>query len=195
MKKFTLLFVFALCMSVMNAQTTFDLDWEQGVNGASASFTIAVGDSMHWTWANGVPHSVTSQAGSADTFDSGVLTGMGTEFTFTFTTVGDNSYLCEVHPGNMFGTISVEDVMSVDDKFARNLQFYPNPVNDNMTIASLYRFDTYQIFDMTGKQVGQGVGEGTFTRLDASYLVSGMYFVKIISEAEGLEATLKIIKR
>jgi hypothetical protein len=95
----------------------------------------------------------------------------------------------------MFGTISVEDVMSVEDKFTRNLQFYPNPVNDHMTIASLYRFDTYQIFDMMGKQVGQGVGEGTFTRLDASYLIPGMYFVKVISKEDGLEATLKIIKK
>jgi len=47
---------------------------------------------------------------------------------------------------------------------------------------------------MMGKQVGQGAGEGTFTRLDASYLAPGMYFVKVISKEDGLEATLKIIK-
>lgn len=195
MKQFTLLFVCLCSMFVLNAQTTFDLDWEQGVNGASASFTIASGDSVHWTWANGNPHSVTSQAGSEENFDSGIISGTGTEFTFTFTEVGTNPYQCDVHPGSMFGTITVEETMSVEDKFTRNLQFYPNPVNDHMTIASLYRFDTYQIYDMTGKQVGQGAGEGTFTRLDASYLLPGVYFVKVISKAEGLEATVKIIKQ
>lgn len=193
MKKITLLFAAFLATAAINAQTTFDLDWEQGVSGASASFTIEVGDAMRWTWANTVPHSVTSLAGSTETFDSGIITGMGTQYTYTFTAVGANDYECVVHPGNMFGTITVEAVMSVQDKFERNIQFYPNPVGDELTIASLYQFDKYEIYNIAGRKLGDGVGEGTYTHLNTSYLPSGMYFVRITSD--DLQATIRIIKK
>lgn len=193
MKKITLLFAVLAVSATMNAQTTFDLDWEQGVNGALASFTIEVGDAVRWTWANTVPHSVTNKAGSTENFDSGIITGMGTQFTFTFTQVGDNDYDCVVHPASMFGTITVEPVLSVQDKFERNIQFYPNPVGDELTIASLYQFDNYEIFDITGKKVGQGLGEGTYTTLNVTYLRTGTYFMKIT--AGDLQTTIKLVKR
>ena len=193
MKKITLLFVTLLATVTVNAQTTFDLDWQNGVNGATASFTIAVGDAIHWTWANSLPHSVTSLSGSTETFDSGVITGMGTEFTKTFTLVGSNDYECVIHFVNMFGTITVEAVMSVQDKFERNIQFYPNPVQDELTIASLFQFDTYEIYNVAGRKLGQGVGEGTYTHLNTSYLPSGMYFIKVT--AGDLQATIRIIKK
>ena len=193
MKKITILLFTVLSTMAVNAQTTFDLDWEQGVNGALASFTIEVGDAVRWTWANTVPHSVTSLGGSTETFDSGILTGMGTQFTYTFTVVGINDYDCVVHPATMFGRITVEPVLSVQDKFVRNLKFYPNPVNDEMTIASLYQFDTYEIFDITGKKVGHGLGEGTFTTLNVSYLTTGTYFMKVT--AGDLQTTIKLVKQ
>ncbi|MGB0788524.1 MAG: T9SS type A sorting domain-containing protein [Marinirhabdus sp.] len=193
MKKITLLFV-SLCIAVVsNAQTTFDLDWEQGVNGATASFTIEPGDTMRWTWSNGAPHSVTSEGGSAETFDSGIITGNGTEYSYTFTTVGSNPYLCIVHPSTMFGTITVEETMGVEEKFARNVQISPNPVTDEMTITSLIPFDMYQIYDMTGKLVGQGKGSGTFTHLNTSYLKTGMYFMNVT--AGKMQATVKLMKK
>jgi plastocyanin len=193
MKKITLLFLAFATSFVVQAQTTFDLDWEQGVNGASASFTVQVGDAVRWTWANTVPHSVTTKAGSTETFDSGILTGMGTQFTYTFTTEGVNEYDCVVHPANMFGTITVEAVLSVQDKFERNIQLYPNPVDNELTIASLYQFDTYEIFDITGKRLGQGVGEGTYTQLNVSYLPTGTYFMQVT--AGDLQATVKLVKK
>ncbi len=193
MKKITFLLLTLLSTVAINAQTTFDLDWEQGVNGALASFTIEVGDAVRWTWANTVPHSVTNKAGSTENFDSGILTGMGTQYTYTFTLVGENEYDCVVHPASMFGTITVVPVLSVQDKFERNLQFYPNPVNDELTIASLYQFDNYEIFDITGKKVGQGLGEGTFTTLNVSYLTTGTYFMKVT--AGDLQTTIKLVKQ
>ena len=193
MKKITLLFFALATLGTTQAQTTFDLDWEQGVNGATASFTIQVGDAIRWTWANTVPHSVTSKAGSSETFDSGILTGMGTEFTYTFTQAGVNDYDCVVHQANMFGTITVEPALSVQDKFERNIQLYPNPVDDEMTIASLYQFDSYEIYDITGKRLGQGAGEGTFTQLNVSYLPTGTYFMRVV--AGDLQATVKLLKK
>lgn len=193
MKKITLLFATLLATVSINAQTTFDLDWQLGVNGGAASFTIEVGDAIRWTWADVFPHSVTSLPGSTETFDSGILTGMGITFTKTFNLVGSNDYQCDVHPVTMFGTITVEAVMSVQDKFERNIKFYPNPVEDELTIASLFQFDTYEIYNVAGRKIGQGVGEGTYTKLNTSYLASGMYFIRIT--ADNLQATIRIIKK
>ena len=193
MKKITLL-IAVLFTFTLSAQTTFNLDWEQGVMGGSASFTVEVGDEIIWTWSNGVPHSVTSLPGSAENFDSGILTGMGTTFAKTFTVVGESDYQCDVHPSNMFGTITVEAVMGVDEKFSRNVQIYPNPVINEMTIASLYQLKSYEIHDVYGKKVGWGNGEGNYTVLSTSYLNAGVYFITATSE-EGLKTTKKIIKK
>jgi len=192
MKKITLLFTAMLATVAMEGQTTFQLDWLVGVNGAAASFTLEVGDAVEWTWGDLLPHSVTSLPGSTETFDSGIITGMGTQYTYTFTVVGTNPYNCLVHPASMFGTITVEAVMSVQDKFERNIKFYPNPVDDELTIASLFQFDTYEIYNVAGRKLGQGVGEGTYTNLNTSYLPSGMYFVRVT--AGDLQATIRIIK-
>ena len=83
MKKITLLFTAMLATVVMEGQTTFQLDWLVGVNGGAASFTLEVGDAVEWTWGDPLAHSVTSMSGSTETFDSGIITGMGTQYTYT----------------------------------------------------------------------------------------------------------------
>jgi plastocyanin len=191
MKK-TGLFLIAIVICAFGySQTTFEVQWDQNI-GSNASFTIEPGDSVKWIWADGMSHSVTSTGGT-ETFDSGILTGMGTEFTFTFNTEGSTGYLCEVHPATMGGVISVQEVLSVQDKFEKNIQFFPNPVEDRLIISSLYKMDNYEIYDMSGKKVGWGNGDGTFTHLNTSYLDSGAYFVKIFSGE--LQATIRLIKK
>jgi plastocyanin len=191
--KTILLCIFSLTSLFITAQTTFDLDWEQGVNGPDASFTIETGDTMRWTWVNANPHSVTSLAGSAETFDSGIITGQGTQFSYTFLVEGTNNYHCVVHPGSMFGTITVEESLSIEDKFTKNLSFYPNPVEDNLTITSLHPFDSYEIYDLNGKRVLKGDGDGVFTQLNLSFLNSGIYLA-LIKSGE-LQSTFKLIKK
>lgn len=191
--KTILLFIFSVTSFFISGQTTFDLDWEQGVNGSDASFTIETGDTMRWTWANANPHSVTSLAGSAETFDSGILTGQGTQFSYTFLVEGTNDYQCNVHPGSMFGTIAVEDLVSVEDKFYKNLSFYPNPVENNLTITSLHPFDFYEIYDLNGKKVLKGDGDGVFTQLNLSFLNNGIYLA-LVKSGE-LQSTFKLIKK
>ena len=73
MKKITLL-IMALVVSIASAQTTFDLDWAIGINGAAASVTIEPGDTVRWTWTDSAPHTVTNLTGSQEMFDSGILT-------------------------------------------------------------------------------------------------------------------------
>lgn len=188
MKKVLLTLVLFSFLTI-SAQTTFDIDWVVGA--APADLTIDQGDSVRWTWGDGLPHSVTSLPGSAETFDSGIITGAGTEFLYTFTMVGTNPYQCDVHPGNMNGTITVEQVLSVEDKFAANVSIYPNPVQDDLTIFSLFKLDSYSVHSVTGQLVMQGETSGNFTTLNVSTLQPGIYFVNVNSG--DLSHTAKII--
>ncbi|WP_121667090.1 cupredoxin domain-containing protein [Mesonia aquimarina] len=106
MKKITL-FSFLLLSNIIFSQTTYNLDWEIGMNGANASLTIDVGDTVIWTWTDSSPHSVRTLPESQETFDSGISSGVGTTFSFTFTEAGINDYQCGVHTTSMFGTITV----------------------------------------------------------------------------------------
>jgi len=77
----------------------------------TSSVTIAVGDTVTWDWADGLPHSVSSVAGPV-TFDSTVLTGSDKTFAFTFDQAGTYTYRCNIHPSGMTGTVVVEAAQS-----------------------------------------------------------------------------------
>ena len=179
MKKLLLPF-FALLCFVVNAQTTFDIDWEVGVNGAAASATVEPGDTVRWTWTDALPHSVTSESNSQEAFDSGIITGMGTQFSFTFTQEGLNDYKCDVH-SNMFGTITVEEQLSVQDKFVKSLKFYPNPAQDELNVFSLFKIDRYQVHNSLGQLVDSSEYEGNFASINVSSFRPGIYYVEVYS--------------
>jgi len=108
MRKTTYLLIALLISSFswqINAQTTHNLDWYTGISSGDASLTIDAGDTVIWTFTDGAPHSVTSDTGSNETFDSGTLPASST-YQYTFTEAGVNDYHCEVHP-SMVGTITV----------------------------------------------------------------------------------------
>jgi hypothetical protein len=87
---------------------TVDLDWcLSGCGGPNTDATISVGDTVRWTWTDSLPHTVDSVTGPA-TFSSGLLTGVGSQFSHTFTEAGTSTYECGVHGiGSMGGTITV----------------------------------------------------------------------------------------
>lgn len=192
MKAIRLFLLAALTTSLASAQTTFDLDWFVGVPSGNVSITVAPGDTVRWTWTDEVPHSVTSESGSQEDFDSGILTGAGTQFSYTFTQIGTNDYECEVH-SNMEGTITVEETVSVEDKFRKNISFYPNPVTNRLIIGSLYKLDSYAIYNVLGKLVAQGDASGNLTTLEMSNLQSGIYFINAVSG--NMQATFKVTKQ
>ena len=70
--------------------------------------TVAVGESVTWTWTNtgNEPHGIQSLASPG--FPTGtVLTGDGNIYTVTFKTVGKYEYDCLIHGTMMPGTILV----------------------------------------------------------------------------------------
>jgi FtsP/CotA-like multicopper oxidase with cupredoxin domain len=70
--------------------------------------TIAVGDSIHWDWGDGAPHSTTSDSGL---WDSGVKTGLAESFDRAFASSGVFPYHCSIHGATggigMSGTVTV----------------------------------------------------------------------------------------
>lgn len=192
MGKITLI-IMCLVAPFISAQTTYDILWKIGVNGVPASPTLELGDTVKWTWDDGLPHSVTNKPGSQETFDSGIESGSGFEYSYTFNEEGINDYQCDVHPGSMFGTVTVMPVLAIEDKFVKNLSFYPNPVKNDLTVFSLFKLDKYDIYNVLGAKVGSGKGTGNYTQIDLANLTSGMYFVKVASG--DLRATLKVAKR
>lgn len=192
MKKIKLFYLVVLTATMTSAQTTFDIDWFMEVSNGNASITIEPGDTVRWTWTDEVPHSVTSESGSQEDFDSGILTGMGTQYSFTFTQVGVNPYKCVVH-SNMEGTITVEQTVSIDEKFRKNISIYPNPVGNRVTMTSLYKLDSYKIHNILGKLVAQGAANGNITEIDMSKLETGLYFIKATSGE--MQTTFKVVKR
>lgn len=189
-KKITLL-VALLVTTITVAQTTFPLDWM--LNSPDLDLTIEQGDTVEWTWQDGVAHTVTNISGSQEDFDSGILTGIGETFSYTFLDVGANPYQCDIHPGSMNGTITVEMSLGIDEKFIKNLQLFPNPTENELTMFSLFKLETYAIYDFSGRKILSGQGAGNFTSVDTSSLNSGVYFVSVTS-VDGLQATKKIIK-
>jgi plastocyanin len=189
MKKSLLILTLFATIS-LSAQTTFDIDWEVGVNGVPASPTVEIGDTVRWTWTDALPHSVTSESGSQQAFDSGIITGVGTQYSFTFTELGTNDYRCDVH-SNMTGTVTVQDILSVEEKFAKSLTFYPNPASNELNIFSLMKIDSYKMHNIAGQLVMQGVDDGNFSTLEVSSLQPGIYFVQVNSG--DLSHTTKVV--
>ncbi|MBC8109178.1 MAG: PEP-CTERM sorting domain-containing protein [Anaerolineae bacterium] len=92
----------------------FNFEYSAAPVGPPVDPTINVGDSIHWQWDSGF-HSVTSVAGSAESYNSNTLFGPGPTFDHTFAQGGTFTYFCTVHgfdngdgtAGGMFGTITV----------------------------------------------------------------------------------------
>lgn len=106
-----LVMAFALALPLVpasRAATTVDVSI---VNFAfqSSDVTILPGDSIRWTNDVSTTHSVHSDTGSAETFDSPDL-GLSGVFTYTFDNEGDFSYHCGQHP-TMHGTVHVTSLI------------------------------------------------------------------------------------
>ena len=71
-----------------------------------ADVYIQPGDTVRWTNTVSTPHSVISDAGSAESFGSSIL-GLNGVFTHVFNGEGDFGYHCGVHSTTMFGTVHV----------------------------------------------------------------------------------------
>ena len=178
MKKITLA-CFTLFALTMTAQTTHNINWFVGA--APGTVIVEAGDTVNWMWTDGLPHSVTSDVGSTDTWDSGILPN-GSTFQRVFPNVGTNPYFCSVHP-SMQGVIEVEPALGIEDENTVAFQYYPNPVKDFLFIDSNDTIDTVQLFDVNGRLLMNAPVGNKKTTVYMGVFKSGMYFVTVRSGA------------
>ena len=179
-------------MGTLSAQSVYEISWEQGITGSAASPTIERGDTVLWTWTDGSFKSVSSISNGSENFESGMLKGSHSSFSHTFSNLGVTKYRNDNNP-DMKGKVTVVNKLSTEDKFVKNLSFYPNPVKNSLTISSLFKIENYQIYNVLGTLVAEGKGTGNVTRVNMDMLNSGLYFVKIYS-TNNMQSTLKIAK-
>jgi len=196
MKRFVQILALALVINIsatLNAQTTYNLDWGLNINGAAASLTIEPGDTVEWTWVDNLQHNVASTASAQESFNSGLIQGQGSTWSYTFTDVGVNEYVCTPHSSSMFGTITVEEALSIDDKFSRNLLFTLSQSTNRLRIQSLMQIDELVIYNLLGvPQIRVNVRD-QYAEVDMSSLVSGVYLVKATNQKA--QTTFKVVKR
>ncbi len=92
----------------------FDFSVNAPGSGPVEDAVINVGDTVRWLWVTGL-HSVTSNPGSTEVFDSGLLTPPST-FEYTFMNEGEFMYHCSIHSdhhpgGHVTGMVGVVTVM------------------------------------------------------------------------------------
>ncbi|SMC41936.1 T9SS type A sorting domain-containing protein [Moheibacter sediminis] len=177
------------------AQETFNITWMMGISNEDASLTISAGDTVIWTWGDGTPHSVESlDADAPDDFGSEIMSGVGQTYQYTFTDSAVIDYRCGVHTTMMTGTITVEPGMSVEDKFVKNLKYYPSIVKESLNITSLVPAASYEIYDAQGRKVLEGkFANANHSVINTSSLSQGVYFVSVISK-DKLKTSFKIVK-
>jgi hypothetical protein len=173
-----LLFGALLASLGLSAQETHHINWFMGVTPAAATMTVNAGDTVMWEWADTLPHSVTSNAGGTDTFESGILTGDGETFSHTFTTEGSTSYKCNVHE-MMQGVITVDAVAGVHENNKLDFEYFPNPTTDILTINSKEVIDRIEIYDINGKQVMNSKSGNPTSKVYMANYKAGTYFVKV----------------
>lgn len=196
MKRSLQIFVLAVLLNAsasLMAQTTYNLDWGLNINGAAASLTIEPGDTVEWTWVDNLQHNVASTASAQESFNSGLIQGQGSTWSYTFTEVGVNEYVCTPHSSSMFGAITVEQALSVDDKFARNLVFSMNQGNNRLLLQSLMSIDELVVYNLLGVPQLRISVRDQFAEVDLSALVTGVYLVKATSA--NAQTTFKVVKR
>ncbi len=168
-----------------NAQTTYNLDWFTGI-GANVDLTIDQGDTVIWTWGDALPHTVENESGnSVETFNSGVITGMGETYSYTFTVVGDNNYFCGIHgAASMSGNITVLEVLGVEENELNKISIYPNPASSTINLVLPKNMQTGQItaYDILGKQIySQEFESEDNIAINISSWNTGSYFLKVVS--------------
>jgi len=195
MKQFLSILVMGLGI-ISQAQETYNITWMMNISHEDASVTISSGDTVIWTWGEaGMPHDVSSiDPDAPEDFGSDILIGEGQTYQYTFTDPAEIDYRCSVHPTNMTGTITILPVMSVEDRFVKNLKYYPSVVNDKLNVSSLVPVESYEIYDVQGRRVADGNSANTNTFIiNTSSLAKGVYFVNVVS-ASKVKTSFRIIK-
>lgn len=109
--------------------------------------------------------------GTSYTPASGIVTVLLAAGTHTVKKIGTN-YL--FYMSVVYGTSAVKEIELA------NVNLYPNPVKNNLSISSALNIENTEIYNLTGSLVKQS--KGNVKTIDMSNLTSGSYLVKVRTE-------------
>lgn len=166
--------VFVISSLCSKAQTSYHITWQMGISNAEASKTIQIGDTVFWEVIGG--HTVTTDAGSTESFNSGSLS-TGDTYSHVFTQVGSNPYHCSFH-SSMIGTIIVKGTTGVENVTNSKLTISPNPASDWIHVKLLQEKSNLEVFDLNGKRVYNKQHVSGNHQINVSNWKSGEYIIK-----------------
>jgi plastocyanin len=185
--------LFLMCAIGIVAQTTETviIDWNYNSNSnasgaANASRTVEIGDTVKWVWSS-AGHNVLSNSGADENFNSGAYQGTpsGTTFSHTFESEGTSDYVCEPHPGNMYGTITVvaEGVLSISEAKRLKFEMFPNPASNKVSIQlpSGAENATVEFYDSLGRLALSKKVTRINNQMDVNILSKGIYILKVFT--------------
>ena len=209
MKKILLLTILFFMGLIVQAQTTETINIDWGIGSTPSldeedtqypSKTIEVGDTVIWTWVDNLGHNVASIDGSStENFDSGIQSGQGQTFSYTFTTEGTNDYRCDPHPSSMFGTITVVADGSLGIDGVENLintTIYPTHVSSvlHIQLPKLQNELTLEIFNILGERIiKKTYSNSENLEIGVGDLSAGMYILKLVNNNSNV--TKRFIKK
>lgn len=88
--------------------------------------------------------------------------------------------------------VTVNFTLGLDNVAFKELQYFPNPVKNSITINNNNEIESVTILNSLGQTVNSTIVRGGNIEADLSYLSSGIYFIKLASGNH--YKTLKIIK-
>ena len=187
MKKITFL-TFTILGVICNAQTEYNFEWN--MQSTNQQITIDVGDTVIWTWTDSPSHNLISTSGT-HTFDSDYH-GQGYTYSLTFNEPGVTDYTCTPH-SSMYGTITVNSLMSVNENEMLGLKIFPNPTSSGYVTlkTSVSGIKNVELFDLSGKIVLKTSLNANTLNVDS--VSPGVYFIKL--SVNGVVETSKLIIR
>ena len=86
----------------------------------------------------------------------------------------------------------IQEDLSTGSFDTANFSYYPNPVNDILTLSYSNVISEVVVYNLLGQQVASVKPNATQTQVDLSALTAGTYMVKVTSEE--VTKTVKVIK-
>lgn len=182
MKKITFLNFFTIALVLiatgLQAQVKYNVV-ASGMSFTPSSLIINQGDTVEWNNVSGF-HNVN---GTQATFPSNPVSfgngaaGAPWTYTFVFNTIGNYTYMCDVHGISMSGTITVQTPVQITEVDARkNFKIFPNPATDCFKIDANQSITTVSMYNITGKLVKKSYQS---SKIDIMDLPKGLYILNI----------------
>ena len=187
MKKFYILLIAVFSTMIPSRATTMMVGVSDNVF-TPASFTINVGDTIVWMWAQGT-HTTTSTTipVGAQAWDQ-LLDQNNTSYMYVVTTTGTYNYWCTFHyQMGMVGQFTVEQSSGIGENISGvTLNIFANPVNRQLQVylkSSKTGMMNIVLNDITGREVRQLASENQFAgehhfQYNVADLPKGMYLLK-----------------